>query len=687
MLMDKKSYLFSDIINLPGISKITQKILGKLCGTRIIDVLFFRPCRYIDRRNHPLTAKSGEYVTFTAKINMHKPPAVRNKPYRIILELEGQQLTLIFFHYSVKYLKQALPIGEACVISGKLETFLEQLQITHPDYISLDISSFDEVCRIEPIYRLSRGITSRKISKIVASALKIMPEFPEWIDGNFVEEKGWLSFKISLSKLHNLDSLEEMEMCRLRLAYDEFTIQQIALRVARYKQMKEKGRKFLVRNKYKDQVMRRLEFELTQDQIRAINDISNEQQSQHRMIRLLQGDVGSGKTVVALFAILNAVENNCQAALMAPTAILVEQHYSWFKEVLSGTDIKITLLTGKIKQKERKTIMPALQDGSLDIVIGTHALFQERVKFKDLALVVIDEQQRFGVMQRNSLIQKGNSVDILFISATPIPRTLRQALYGDIEHCSLKEKPKCRVPISTVATNIKKTSNVISSLKRAIDLGKKAYWICPCIEDNESLSVAAAEERFAQLQKVFKENNIGLIHGRLEQKQKDEIMLSFRVGEISLLVATTVIEVGIDVPDATIIVIENAENFGLSQLHQLRGRVGRGDQPSFCILLYDKLNKSSHLKLKTMRESQDGFYIAQQDMLLRGSGDVLGIKQSGNIEFKFADIYKDKELLNRAYSKAKDIVENDPTLTEIQNQPLKELLNIFGYNEEFEFLR
>ncbi|WP_339046271.1 ATP-dependent DNA helicase RecG [Candidatus Mesenet endosymbiont of Agriotes lineatus] len=683
MIKDKKNYLYSDIINLPGISRITQKILGKLCGIRIIDVLFFRPCRYIDRRNHPLTAKSGEYVTFTAKINMHKPPTVRNKPYRIILELEGQQITLIFFHYSVKYLKQALPTGQACVISGKLETFLGQLQITHPDYISLDVSSFSEICRIESIYHLSRGITSRKISTIVTSILKTLPGFSEWIDSDFFKEKGWLSFKVSLSKLHNLDSLEEIEQCRLRLVYDELMAQQIALRVARHKQMKEKGRKFLVKNKYKDQVMKKLGFELTQDQIRAINDILSQQQSQHRMVRLLQGDVGSGKTIVALFAMLNVVENNYQAALMAPTAILAEQHYNCFKEVFSEIDIKITLLTGKIKQKERKTIMPALQDGSLDIVIGTHALFQEKVEFKNLALVVIDEQQRFGVMQRNSLIQKGNNVDILFISATPIPRTLRQALYGDIEHCSLKEKPKCRVPISTVATNIKKISSVISSLKRAIDLGKKAYWICPCIEDNESLSVAAAEERFAQLQKVL--NKIGLIHGRLEQKQKGEIMLSFRVGEISLLVATTVIEVGIDVPDATIIVIENAENFGLSQLHQLRGRVGRGDQPSFCILLYDKLNKSSYLKLKTMRESQDGFYIAQQDMLLRGSGDVLGIKQSGNIEFKFADIYEDKELLDRAYNKAKNIVDNDPTLT--QHQPLKELLSIFGYNEEFEFLR
>lgn len=681
MIKDKKNYLFSDIINLPGISRITQKILGRLCGTRIIDVLFFRPCRYIDRRNHPLTAKSGEYVTFIAKINMHKPSTVRTKPYRITLELERQQITLSFFHYSIKYLQQALPIGQTCVISGKLETFLGQLQITHPDYISLDIASFDGVCRIESIYRLSRGITNRKISEVVAAALKIMPEFPEWIDDNFIKEKRWLSFKTSLSKLHNLGSLEEMELCRSRLAYDELAAQQIALRVARYKQMKEKGRKFLVQDKYKDKVMKRLKFDLTQDQIRAINDISSEQQSQHRMIRLLQGDVGSGKTIVALFAMLNVVENNCQAALMAPTAILAEQHYSWFKEVLSETDIKITLLTGKTKQKERKTII--LQDGNLDIVIGTHALFQEKVKFKDLALVVIDEQQRFGVMQRNSLIQKGNNVDVLFISATPIPRTLRQALYGDIEHCSLKEKPKCRVPISTVATSIKKISSVISSLKQAIDSGKKAYWICPCIEDNESLNVAAAEERFAQLQKEL--NKIGLIHGRLEQKQKDETMLSFRMGEVSLLVATTVIEVGIDVPDATIIIIENAENFGLSQLHQLRGRVGRGDQPSFCILLYDKLNKSSYLKLKTMRESQDGFYIAQQDMLLRGSGDVLGIKQSGNIEFKFADIYKDKELFNRAYSKAKNIVDNDPTLT--QHQPLKELLNIFGYNEEFEFLR
>ncbi len=679
------NYLFSDITNIPGINKTIQKVLGKLCGRRVIDLLFYRPYNYIDRRPTLLTAKPGEYTTFIATVHEHKPPAMRDKPYRVILKVEAQTLTLVFFRYSISYLKQVLPIDHACLISGKLEIFLGQLQITHPDYISPNIANFNEISRIEPVYHLSRGITNRKILAIISSIFKVLPEFDEWIDSSLIKEKGWQSFQVSLMTLHRPNSLEEIRPCRLRLAYDELIAQQIALRIARYKQVGEKGREFLIKNQYKDQILKKLTFELTQDQIKAIADISSQQKSRYRMIRLLQGDVGSGKTIVAFFAMLNAVENNSQAALMAPTAILAEQHYNWFKEVLSEIDIKVALLTSKIKKKEKKIIIADLQDGNLNIVIGTHALFQEKVLFKDLALAVIDEQQRFGVMQRNSLIQKGSHTDILFISATPIPRTLQQALYGDIEYCSLREKPKCRMPINTVAINIKKMSDVVLRLQQAINSGQKAYWICPCIEENETLNVAAAEERFAQLQKVFVSRKIGLVHGRLSQEQKDQIMLSFRNSEISLLVATTVIEVGIDVPDATIIVIDNAEKFGLSQLHQLRGRVGRGNKPSFCILLYDQLSKSSYLKLKTMRESQDGFYIAQQDMLLRGSGDVLGTKQSGSIEFKFADIYKDVELLNMAYNTAKEIIESDPALAQDKHQPLKELLSIFSHETKFEF--
>ncbi len=426
-------------------------------------------------------------------------------------------------------------------------------------------------------------------------------------------------------------------------------------------------------SKYKEQVLNELPFQLTNDQIRAIGEISERQKSKYRMVSLLQGDVGSGKTVVALFAMLNVVENNMQAALMAPTTILAEQHYNWIEEALSCTDIKVALLTGKTARKERKTIMNELANGILNIVIGTHTLFQANVTFKNLGLAVIDEQQRFGVMQRNRLVGKGENTDILFVTATPIPRTLQQAMYGDVECSILKEKPKSRLPIKTVTMNIKKVPDIIKKLKDAINRGEKAYWICPYIEENEETNIAAAEMRLQELQKTFFDK-VSIIHGKLTQEQKDQVMFSFKRNEFSLLVATTVIEVGIDVPDATIMIIENAEQFGLSQLHQLRGRVGRGNKPSFCVLLYDNLSKSSSSKLKIMCESQDGFYIAEKDMMLRGSGDILGIKQSGYMEFKFADLYKDRELLNLAYNNAKGVMAD-----------FELLLDIFEYRSRLHF--
>lgn len=659
---------------LENMLKFHSAILPKLCGgNKVVDLLFYRPLGYIDRSKSLPDAQAGEFITFMAKVYEHQSPTFRGRPYKIVVESESQYIFIVFFNHSVKYLYKLFPVGAYVIISGKLEKFAEHWQITHPDYVSLDINQFKEIARIEPVYQLCRGITNKSIGNIISSNLKELPDLPEWIDDTLIKQKKWLSWRESIIKLHRPSSLAEAEVCRKRLAYDELFAYQLALKLARENHVKKRGREFIVLNKYKEQVLNELSFQLTNDQIRAIDEISERQKSKYRMMSLLQGDVGSGKTVVALFAMLNVVENNMQVALMAPTTILAEQHYNWIEEVLSCTDIKVALLTGKTSRKERKIIMNELASGVLNIVIGTHALFQANVTFKNLGLAVIDEQQRFGVMQRNRLVGKGENADILFVTATPIPRTLQQAMYGDVECSILREKPKSRLPIKTVTMNISRVPDVIEKLKGAINRGEKAYWICPYIEENEETNIAAAEMRFQELQKTFFDR-VGIIHGKLTQEQKDQVMFSFKRNEFSLLVATTVIEVGIDVPDATIMIIENAEQFGLSQLHQLRGRVGRGNKPSFCVLLYDNLSKSSSSKLKIMCESQDGFYIAERDMMLRGSGDILGTKQSGCMEFKFADLYQDKELLNLAYNNAKGAMAD-----------FELLLDIFEYRSRLHF--
>ncbi|OEY86408.1 ATP-dependent DNA helicase RecG [Wolbachia pipientis] len=646
------------------LSKFYTAVLTKLCGgVRVIDLLLYKPISYVDRRKSLSDAKVGEIATFIAKVQKHEPPGVKKKPYKIIVESNNRCIFIVFFNYSIKYLYKLFPPNSTVIISGKLEIFVGQLQITHPDYVLLDLNQFKETACIEPIYQTSRGITSKNIKNIINFCLKDLPNLPEWIDNEILNKKGWFSWQESIIRLHQPNSLAEIEICRERLAYDELYAYQMALKLIRTDNLKRKERQFTISNKYKDQVLSKLPFQLTSDQIKAIAEISEKQKSEYHMINLLQGDVGSGKTVVALFVMLNAIENGLQAAFMVPTTILAEQHYNWIEEILSCTDIKVALLTGKSSRKEKKLIVNELASGISNIVVGTHALFQDNIIFKNLGLVVVDEQQRFGVMQRYRLIEKGNNADILFITATPIPRTLQQAIYGDIDCSILKEKPQSRSKIKTVAINIEKVQNVIDRLKIAIDKGEKAYWICPYIEENENLDIAAAEVRFQKLRKVFT-NRVGIIHGRLTQDEKNQVMFSFKKGAIVLLVATTVIEVGIDIPDATIMIVENAEQFGLSQLHQLRGRVGRGNKPSFCILLYSGyLNKT---KLKIICESQDGFYIAEKDLMIRGSGNILGIKQSGHIGFKFADMCKDQGLFDLIH------IAND----------IKELLDIFGYENK-----
>ncbi|CAH57751.1 ATP-dependent DNA helicase RecG [Ehrlichia ruminantium] len=667
-------HLFSSIYMLPGISSVIGGLLKKLCGgDRIIDLLLHIPQSYIDRRTQLSEDSVGKIVTFVGIVKCHGFVGGRNKSqYKVILETNIGEISLIFFNYSLKYLKSILNVGSAYVISGTLIRFCGCLQIMHPDYIVRDIKKFQDISIIEPVYPLVKGLTSRKISKFVKLGINLLPDFPEWIDDELLVSNQWYSFKESLIKIHYPDTLETLSLYRTRLVYDELFSHQIAMKVIRQSSCKE-GISIVSKQIYYNHVLNKLPFKLTAGQEMVISEITHSQKSKQRMVKLLIGDVGSGKTVVALFAILNVVENGGQAALMVPTEILAEQHYRWIQSILSDLKISVELLTSKVKGK--KSIKKKLQLGECQVVIGTHALFQDSVNFYNLNLIVIDEQHRFGVLQRMKLIKKGNIADVLFMTATPIPRTLEQVVYGDMDCLRLKDKPHNRLSIQTSLVNIERLSEVVSKLHIALEEGNKAYWICPYIEESELLNIAAAEKRFFALKDIFNEK-VGLIHSRLSKIEKDEIMNSFYNGDIKLLIATTVIEVGVDVPDATIIIIENAEQFGLSQLHQLRGRVGRSNKPSFCILLHSKvLSKIAYKKLCILRQFQDGFYIAEQDLLLRGSGDILGIRQSGLSNFKFADIYRDYELISVA-NKYADKIYCEGELSE----HLRQLLTIFGHN-------
>ena len=668
--------IFSTIYMLPGVNSIVGNLLKKLCGgDKIINLLFHIPQSYVDRRTRLSEDAVGKIVTFIGTVKYHGFIGSRKRSqYKIILNTCIGEISLIFFNYSLKYLRNVLKIGSACVVSGTLIRFCGCLQITHPDYIITDIKKFQDISIIEPVYPLIKGLTSKRISKLVKLSVKLLPDFPEWIDEKLIRKNKWDSWKESLIKIHHPDALETVSLHRLRLAYDELLSHQISIKMAR-KFNCQQGISIVSRQIYHNDILKKLPFKLTAGQEEVISEITKSQALESRMVKLLIGDVGSGKTVVALFAILNVIENRGQVAFMVPTEILAEQHYRWMREILSDIPVSIELLTSRVKRKQN--IRKKLQFGECEIIVGTHALFQDSVDFNGLNLIIIDEQQRFGVLQRMKLIRKGGNIaDILFMTATPIPRTLEQVLYGDIDCLRLKDKPHNRLPIQTKIVNIERLSEVISKLQLALQEGNKAYWICPYIEDSELVDVAAAGKRFVTLKEVFGKE-VGLVHSRLSKVEKDEVMTSFYSGNIKLLVATTVIEVGVDVPDATIIIIENAEQFGLSQLHQLRGRVGRSNKSSFCILLHgNMLSKIAYEKLCILRKFQDGFYIAEQDLLLRGSGDVLGVKQSGLSNFKFADIYKDQSLISIATKQAEEILNMSKTKLD---DHLTQLLYMFGY--------
>lgn len=683
--------LFSPITELKGIGEKLAQLIEKIAGPRIVDLIFHIPNGIIDRRFSPPLAQAppGRVVTLLVKIIEHRPGATQRQPYRVICEDNTGEITLVFFHAQKDWLQKSLPVGAEKAISGQIEIYNDRLQMTHPDRI-LPAAELESLKTVEPIYPLTAGLPPKVMLKGIQGAVHLLPQPEEWLNKALVRERGWPVWHDALTTIHAPQSDADLlptTKARQRLAYDELLASQLALRLMRIHQVKVSCRALKDHGRLRAKATAALPFKLTTSQEKAIADILGDMAGGTRMLRLLQGDVGSGKTAVAAFAMFAAVEAGTQAALMAPTELLARQHFQTLAPLAEAIGIKIDILTGRDKGKPKERLLAELAAGNIDIIIGTHALVQDGVSFKDLGLAVIDEQHRFGVHQRLILRNKGSGVHTLVMTATPIPRTLLLASYGDMDVSRLLEKPAGRQPINTRAIPLDRIEEVIEALHRAVSTKTRIYWVCPLVEESELIDLAAAEDRHNHLVEIFG-NKVGLVHGRMKPAEKEKVMAAFRMGDLSILVATTVIEVGVDVPEATIMVIEHADRFGLAQLHQLRGRIGRSDKSSTCLLLYDaKAGEMARARLKIMRETNDGFLIAEEDLRLRGGGEILGTRQSGLPDFRLADLAVHSDLLAIAQSDAKLITETDPGLEGTQGQSLRTLLYLFDRDTAIRFLR
>lgn len=673
--------LFAPPTSLPGIGPKLGKLVEKVAGPHVANLLWHLPYGLIDRRHAPplAEARPGEIATVTVTVDRHLVPRNPRQPYRITVHDASAELALVFFHARGDYLKKLLPEGEQRVISGRIELFNGALQMTHPDHV-VPLDERDGVMRVEPVYGLTGGLPPKTLARAVAGAVERAPSLPEWIDPEYLRRRQWPDWHAAILAAHTPQheaDLSSLTPPRQRLAFDELLAHQLALAMVRHHNRALPGRRLAGTGKLQARARAALPYKLTGSQETAIGEIVADMDSESRMLRLLQGDVGSGKTVVAFFAMLAAAEAGAQSALMAPTEILARQHFATLEPLAASVGLRLELLTGRDKGKGRQRILDGLADGSVNIVVGTHALVQDEVDFHDLGFVVIDEQHRFGVHQRLTLAGKGRGVHMLVMTATPIPRTLELAAYGDLDYSRLTEKPAGRKPIDTRTLPLERLGEVIEGIGRQVARGARIYWVCPLIEESETSDMAAAEERFAALQARFGAK-VGLVHGRMKAAERDKVMAGFAEGTLQVLVATTVIEVGVDVPQATVMVIEHAERFGLAQLHQLRGRVGRGDAASTCLLLYGgSLGETAKSRLKIMRDTEDGFRIAEEDLRLRGAGELLGTRQSGLPELRLADLAVHGELLQAARDDARLIMERDPALKGPRGKALRMLLYLF----------
>ena len=695
--------LFATVRALKGVGPRIEGLLNKLVGrrvepahARVIDLIWHLPAGLIDRARTPsiAEAKVGDLATLDVTVVEHRPGGGRRgrrAPYRVLVEDDTSALELVYFKADARYLERLLPVGETRIISGKLESYDGLLQMSHPDHVAAPDDAA-ALPLIEPVYPLTAGISNTTVRKAIRGALDQLPDLPEWIDAEFLAKHGWPRFAEAIAALHAPQSeadLAPSARARSRLAYDELLANQLALAIIRQRLKTRAGRSLQAQGRLRQAIVDALPFALTGAQSRALADIDADMEDGNRMLRLLQGDVGSGKTIVALLAMANAVEAGAQAALMAPTELLARQHFATITGMAEAAGLRVALLTGRERGAARTAILDALKAGEVDILIGTHALFQEAIQFRDLGLVVIDEQHRFGVHQRLALQAKGTGAgaELLVMTATPIPRTLLLTSYGDMDVSRLEEKPPGRKPIITRTMPLERLDEVIDGVDRAVANGAQVYWVCPLVEESEVLDVAAAEERYAGLRARFGDK-VGLVHGKLAGKEKDAVMARFASGDLSILVSTTVIEVGVDVPNASIMIIEHAERFGLAQLHQLRGRVGRGAAESSCVLLYKQpLGEVARERLNVMRNTEDGFVIAEEDLRLRGGGEVLGTRQSGLPAFRIATLPEHHELLQAARDAARLTLTRNPALEGEDGARLRLLLYLFERDDAVKLMR
>ncbi len=697
MRPDVLSPLFASLTSLPGVGPKLEKLYAKLLdreAPRVIDLLFHLPSGAIDRRARPKLneVRAGEVVTVAVTVHEHRapPPHRARAPYRVVTgDDTDATLTLTFFHARKDYLEKLLPVGELRYVSGIAEVYDGNLQMVHPDRV-VDEKGLADLPLVEPVYPLTEGLALGNVRRAMEGAVARLPDLPEWQDEAWLSRERFPTFAGALRHLHRPSEPHDVlpeSLAWTRLAYDELLAGQLALALVRSHMRRQAGRGSASEGRLRARILKALPYTLTHSQQQAVNDITNDLALPQRMLRLLQGDVGSGKTVVALVAAAGVIEAGRQAAFMAPTELLARQHLNTIAPLAEAAEIRIAILTGRERGGQRTEILDRLVLGDIDLLIGTHALFQEDVAFHDLALAVVDEQHRFGVHQRLALTQKGDAVDVLVLTATPIPRTLVLTFFGDMDVSELREKPAGRQPIDTRTIPMSRLEEVEDAVGRALDSGQRAYWVCPLVEESEKIDLAAAEARFEELRKKFGAK-VDLVHGRMKGADKDAAMERFASGQTQLLVATTVIEVGVDVPEATIMVIEHAERFGLAQLHQLRGRVGRGTGRSTCLLIYKApLGETAKARLAILRESEDGFRIAEEDLRLRGEGDLLGTRQSGVPGFHVARIEAHGKYLGAARDDAALVLNRDPGLATPRGQALRHLLYLFGKDEAIRLIR
>lgn len=679
--------LYAPLETLKGVGSELAKTLKRLEMQRVVDMIWHLPAgiAHFPLKHSLKGCRPGDSVALVVSITAHDVPFKRRpQSFKVICNVAGVPLILTFFKAYPKTVEARLPVGQKRLVCGKLEKFLGHWQMTHPEQIvSAEAASFWQ--EKSPLYPLTAGLSQYQARKLIHMALKRAPDLPEWIP--LSQKTGWPSWRQALEKAHTPQNEQELQLfhaARERLAFDELFADQLALGLVRARQ--PKGKSIVSQGILKEKILKVFGHALTPGQAQALIEIEAGLAAPSRMIRLLQGDVGSGKTLVAFLAMAHAIEGGFQAALLVPTEILASQHVQTLTALGSQVGIEVALLTSR--QKKKTLLYEGLANGTIHLIVGTHALLQEAVQFAKLGLVVIDEQHRFGVEQRLNLTAKGEAVDVLVMTATPIPRTLRLTAYGDLDVSRIPDKPQGRKPIQTRVLGLNRLEEVYEGLERLLARKDKIYWVCPLVEESEVLDLAAVKDRCEHLKALFGKDKVGLVHGKQKGEEKESVMTAFKEGACQILVATTVIEVGIDVRAANVMVIEHAERFGLAQLHQLRGRVGRGDQEARCLLLYGfPLSQIAKRRLQIMRETEDGFQIAEEDLALRGGGDILGTKQSGLPSYKLADPLTCGPLLEKAYQAAQALLKDDPQLLSPQGQAARLLLYLFGQEKAVHMLK